>query len=100
MPPRRPSNAAPTTPSRTRDHAREAAGRATSLQVKFAMTPEERAELDALAAALGAPMKASVLGAVRAAQALLEGATVATAKRLLQADLAPRKPGPKTEHDE
>jgi hypothetical protein len=69
------------------------------LQVKFAMTVGERAELEALASALDAPMKASVLGAVRAALALLDGATIATAKRTLQANLAPAKPGPKTEHD-
>lgn len=85
----------PTPPPRKRDHSREGAGRATSEQVKFAFTPDERQLLDALATRLGATSKASVLGALRAALALLEGQGAPAARKILLADLAPTKPGPK-----
>lgn len=80
---------------RPRDHAREAAGRATAAQLNLSLTPDERAEVEALAAALGAPRKAALLAAVRAARALLEGQTGTAARSVLRADLAPAKPGPK-----
>lgn len=94
------SKAPPAPKPRARDHAREAAGRATSKQLGLALTPDERAEIEALAADLGAPMKQTILASVRAARALFDGQGAAVGRRLLRADLEPLKPGPKTDEDE
>ena len=81
---------------RQRDPGREYQGRATKVTTTLFMTPEERAEVDALAATLGAPIKSSVLAAVRAATvALTKGATLGQVREPLKADLSPAKPGPK-----
>jgi hypothetical protein len=94
-----PTTKKPAPKPRQRDHAREAANRATGRQVNLSLTSEERAALDGLAAALGAPMKASVLAAVRAAQVALDGGTLAAVRRELRSDLEPAKPGPKVAGD-
>lgn len=80
---------------RTRNHAREAAGRATRHRVEVALTDDERADVDRLVTALGAPIKQSLLAAVRASLALLNGEGAPAARKLLQADLEPLRPGPK-----
>lgn len=94
------SKATPAPKPRTRDHAREMAGRATSKQLGLALTPGERAEIEALSADLGAPLKQTILASVRAARALFDGRGAAVGLRLLRTDLEPLKPGPKTDEEE
>lgn len=97
-----PKPVAPSKPApkpRQRDHEREAACRATSRQLATRLTPEEGEQIDRLTAALGAPIKASLLAAVRAALVALDGGTLAAVRRELRSDLEPAKPGPKVADD-
>lgn len=96
-----PRSKAPSAPKpRARDHAREAAGRATSRQLGLALTPDERGEIEALSGDLRAPLKQTILASVRAARALFDGQGAAVGRKLLRTDLKPAKPGPKGEASE